>query len=80
MTDAPDDHETNPFIEAVRARSVAVGRLIEGSCDPAALDDYINAMATSRLLGIISDEDAENAIVRARQVFDANVNKGRIAV
>lgn len=79
MTD-DRDHEPNPFIEAVRARSIAVGRLIEGSVDPAALDDYINAMATSRLLGIISDEDAENAIARARNVFDANVNRTKIAV
>lgn len=71
---------SNPLIEAKRARSVAVGRLIEGSCDPGALDDYINAMATSRLLGIISDEDAEQAIIRARQIFDANVNRTKISL
>jgi hypothetical protein len=76
----PDDYDPNPLVEVCRQRSVAVGRLIEGATDPEALETYIVAMGTSRLLGIISDEDAEAAITRARQVFDANVNRTKIAV
>lgn len=61
--------------EAREARALVAARLVEGSCDLTLLGEYRRALTLSRLLGDISEEEAEASYGRACQVYAANCGR-----
>lgn len=65
---------TDALAKAHVARALAASLLVDGSTEPKVLDAYAQALLTARLLGEISQDGMETAMMIARSVFAANLH------
>lgn len=75
MTDARDPNVILRIAEAKEARAQVATLLVGGSCSLALLTDYRRWLTVSRLLGDISDADAQASYERACNVYAANCGR-----